>query len=62
MLGPDAFELGDRPGCETLPGIAQQRQSFANQLTQAEIDEAAAAAWRAQNEVKDYSDFFAEVN
>jgi hypothetical protein len=61
MLGPDAFELGDRPGCATLPGIAQQRQSFADQLTKAEIDKAA-AAWRAQNEVKDYNDFFAEVN
>jgi hypothetical protein len=46
------------------PDIAQQRNSFADELTQAEIDdaEAAAAAWRAENEVRDYDDFFAEVN
>ncbi len=38
--------------------------TFADQLTQAEIDEAeqAAAEWRAENKVKDYDDFFAEVN
>ena len=49
---------------ESDPDIAAQRQSFADQLTQAETDEteAAAAAWRAENEVKDYDDFFAEVS
>ena len=46
------------------PDIAQQRQSFADKLTQAEIDEAEAqaAAWRAENKVKTYDDFFAAVN
>ena len=46
------------------PDIAQQRQSFADKLTQAEIDEAEAqaAAWRAENKVKTYNDFFAAVN
>jgi hypothetical protein len=46
------------------PEIAQQREPFAEELTQAQIDEAeaAAAAWRAENEVRDYDDFFAEVN
>ena len=49
---------------ESDPDIAGQRESFAAQLTQAEIDgaEAAAAAWRAENEIKDYDDFFAAVN
>jgi hypothetical protein len=49
---------------DTDPDIAAQRWSFADQLTQAEIDEAeaAAAAWRAENQVKDYDDFFAAVN
>jgi dienelactone hydrolase len=46
------------------PQAAEQRFTFAGQLTQAEIDEAeaAAAAWRAENAVKDYDDFFAEVD
>jgi hypothetical protein len=46
------------------PQLAAQRQSFADQLTAAEIEEAeqAAAAWRAANTVKDYDDFFAAVN
>lgn len=49
---------------DTEPEVAEQRWSFADQLTQAEIDEAeqAAAAWRAENQIKDYDDFFAEVN
>jgi hypothetical protein len=49
---------------ESDPDIAVQRHSFADQLTQAEIDEAeaAAAAWLAENKIKDYDDFFAEVN
>ena len=44
--------------------MAQQRQSFADKLTQAEMDEAEAqaAAWRAENKVKTYGDFFAAVN
>jgi TPR repeat protein len=48
----------------TEPDYADQRWSFADQLTQAEIDEAeaAATAWRAENQIKDYDDFFAEVN
>jgi dienelactone hydrolase len=46
------------------PQVAEQRQAFADQLTQAEIDEAevAAAAWRTENTVKEDADFFAEVN
>ena len=49
---------------DTEPEYAEQRWSFADQLTQAEIDEAeqAAAAWRAANPIKDYNDFFVEVN
>ncbi len=49
---------------DTEPDIARQRESFADQLTQAEIDEAenAAAEWRAANPIKDYEDFFAEVD
>jgi hypothetical protein len=49
---------------DTDPQIAQQRNDFADKLTQEEIDEAeaAAAAWRAENKVKEYADFFAEVN
>ena len=49
---------------ETEPDFAEQRWSFAEQLTQAEIDEAeqAAAEWRAANRIKDYEDFFSEVN
>jgi dienelactone hydrolase len=49
---------------ESDPDLAAQRHSFADQLTQAEIDaaETAAAAWRAENTVKDYDDFFAAVN
>ncbi len=49
---------------ESDPDIAQQRQSFADKLTQAEIDEAEAqaAAWRAENKVKTYDDFFQAVN
>jgi dienelactone hydrolase len=49
---------------ESDPDIAAQRFTFADQLTQAEIDEAeaAAAAWRAENEIKDYDDFFAAVD
>jgi dienelactone hydrolase len=49
---------------ESDPDIAAQRFTFADQLTPAEIDEAeaAAAAWRAENEIKDYDDFFAAVN
>ncbi len=48
----------------TEPDYAEQRWSFADQLTQAEIDEAeqAAAEWRAANEIRDYDDFFAEVD
>ncbi|MFO7633202.1 MAG: hypothetical protein R6W76_11710 [Caldilinea sp.] len=48
----------------TEPDFAEQRWSFADQLTQAEIDEAeqAAAEWRAANQIKDDNDFFAEVN
>ena len=39
--------------------FADQRWSFADQLTQAEIDEAeqAAAAWRAENQIKEFADF-----
>ncbi|MFN8466715.1 MAG: hypothetical protein U0X20_14245 [Caldilineaceae bacterium] len=46
------------------PKMAKQRQSFADKLTQAEIDaaEAKAAAWRAENKIKTYDDFFAEVS
>ncbi len=49
---------------DTEPDYAEQRWSFADQLTQAEIDEAeqAAAEWRAANQIKDYEDFFAEVD
>ncbi|MCL4857850.1 MAG: hypothetical protein KJZ93_00520, partial [Caldilineaceae bacterium] len=49
---------------ETEPDLAEQRWTFADQLTQAEIDEAeeAAAAWRASNRIKSYDDFFREVN
>jgi hypothetical protein len=49
---------------DTEPDFAEQRWSFADQLTQAEIDEAeqAAAEWRAANRIKDYDDFFAEVD
>ena len=48
----------------TEPDFADQRWSFADQLTQAEIDEAeeAAAAWRAENQIRDDKYFFAEVN
>jgi hypothetical protein len=48
----------------TEPDFADQRWSFADQLTQTEIDEAeqAAAAWRAENQIRDDNDFFAEVN
>lgn len=48
----------------TEPHFAEQRWSFADQLTQAEIDEAeqAAAAWRAENQIRDDKYFFAEVN
>ena len=46
------------------PELAARRQTFADQLTADEIAEAEAAAaeWRAANTVKDYEDFFAEVN
>jgi hypothetical protein len=49
---------------EADPELAAQRFAFADQLTQAEIDEAeqAAAEWRAVNQIKDYNDFFAEVD
>lgn len=49
---------------ETEPDFAAQRWSFAEQLTQTEIDEteAAAAEWRANNRIKDYDDFFRAVN
>lgn len=49
---------------DTEPNYAEQRWSFADQLTQAEIDEAeqAAAEWRANNEIRDYDDFFTEVD
>lgn len=49
---------------DTEPEYAEQRWSFADQLTQAEIDEAeqAAAEWRANNAIRDYDDFFAEVD
>lgn len=49
---------------EAAPEIAGQRWSFADQLTQAEIDEAeaAAAAWRTENQIRDDHDFFAAVN
>jgi hypothetical protein len=48
----------------TEPEFAEQRWSFAENLTQHEIDEAeqAAAEWRANNRIKDYDDFFAAVN
>lgn len=46
------------------PQQAEQRQGFADKLTADEIAAAEedAAAWRAANTVKDYNDFFAEVN
>ena len=46
------------------PQLAGQRQTFAGNLSADEIAaaEEAAAAWRAANTVKDYNDFFAEVN
>lgn len=49
---------------EADPNQAAQRFTFADQLTQAEIDEAEAAAaeWCAENQIKDYDDFFAAVN
>jgi dienelactone hydrolase len=49
---------------EVDPDLAAQRFSFADQLTQAEIDEAeqAAAEWRARYPIKEDQDFFAEVN
>ncbi len=49
---------------EVDPDMAAQRFSFADQLTQAEIDEAeqAAAEWRANYPIKEDQDFFAEVN
>jgi TPR repeat protein len=49
---------------DTEPHYAEQRWSFSENLTQAEIDEAEAAAaeWRANNRIKDYDDFFIEVN
>ncbi|MBK8050534.1 MAG: sel1 repeat family protein [Anaerolineales bacterium] len=48
----------------TEPHFANQRDSFADKLTPAEIDEAerAATAWRAANKIKDDNDFFIEVN
>ena len=48
----------------TEPEFADQRWRFADQLTQTEIDaaEAQAAAWRAENSIRDYEDFFAEVD
>ncbi|GIK74742.1 MAG: hypothetical protein BroJett021_37300 [Chloroflexota bacterium] len=49
---------------ESDPELAAQRHTFADQLTAAEIEaaEQAAATWRAENTVKTYDDFFAEVN
>ncbi len=49
---------------EADPEMAQQRFAFAEQLTADEIEtaETAAAAWRAENRVRSYDDFFAEVN
>ncbi|MBK8047191.1 MAG: sel1 repeat family protein [Anaerolineales bacterium] len=49
---------------DSEPHYAEQRWSFAGNLTAAEIDEAeqAAAEWRANNQIKDYDDFFIEVN
>jgi dienelactone hydrolase len=49
---------------EADPELAAQRFDFADQLTQAEIDaaEEAAAIWRAANQIKDYDDFFADVD
>ncbi len=49
---------------ETEPDYADQRWTFADQLTQSEIDqaEAQAALWRAENEIKEYEDFFALVD
>jgi hypothetical protein len=46
------------------PEFTKQRWSFADQLTQAEIDEAepAAITWLANQRIKDYDDFFVEVN
>jgi hypothetical protein len=48
----------------SAPNYADQRWTFADQLTQSEIDqaEAEAALWRAENEIKDYEDFFALVD
>ncbi len=44
--------------------LAAQRHTFADQLTQAEIDAAedAATSWRVDNQVRDYEDFCADVN
>jgi hypothetical protein len=49
---------------DAAPDLAAQRNTFAGELTAEEIAgaEAAAAAWRAANRVKDYDDFFAAVN
>jgi dienelactone hydrolase len=49
---------------EVDPDWAAQRFAFADQLTAAEVEtaEANASAWRAENKVNDYEDFFAEVN
>lgn len=49
---------------DTDPDIAAQRFTFADELTQAEIDaaEEAAAAWRAANQVKDFDDFAIAVD
>jgi len=49
---------------ESDPELAAQRQTFADQLTAAEIDaaEQMAAAWRTENRIKTYDDFFADVN
>ena len=49
---------------DTEPQYADQRQSFASQLTPAEIAaaEKAASDWRAHNPIRDYDDFFALVN
>jgi len=46
------------------PDLAARRHTFVDQLTADEIAaaEEAAAQWRAANSVKDYNDFFAEVN
>lgn len=46
------------------PELADQRHSIADRLTPEQIADAeqAASEWRAANRVKDYDDFFAEVN